>query len=56
MSEKKTTFVFMTAQEIIILVTIGMLAGILSGFVGIGGGVVIVPALVYMPGCSQHQA
>ena len=46
----------MTAQEIIILVTIGMLAGILSGFVGIGGGVVIVPALVYMLGFSQHQA
>ena len=56
MSEKKPTFVFMTAQEIIILVTIGMLAGILSGFVGIGGGVVIVPALVYMLGFSQHQA
>jgi uncharacterized membrane protein YfcA len=28
----------------------------LSGFVGIGGGVVIVPALVFFLGITQHQA
>lgn len=35
---------------------IGILAGILSGFVGVGGGVIIVPALVYTLGMSQHGA
>jgi uncharacterized membrane protein YfcA len=39
-----------------LLVLIGLLAGILSGFVGIGGGVVMVPALVMLMGYSQHQA
>jgi hypothetical protein len=46
----------MTAQEITILVSIGLAAGVLSGFVGIGGGVIIVPALVYALGFTQHQA
>jgi uncharacterized membrane protein YfcA len=39
-----------------LLVLIGLLAGVLSGFVGIGGGVVMVPALVMLLGYSQHQA
>jgi uncharacterized membrane protein YfcA len=46
----------MTTQTIFILITIGLLAGILSGFVGVGGGIVIVPGLVYMLGFTQHQA
>ena len=46
----------MTTQTILILVVIGLLAGMLSGFVGVGGGIIIVPALVYMLGFSQHQA
>jgi uncharacterized membrane protein YfcA len=46
----------MTTQTILILITIGLLAGVLSGFVGVGGGIVIVPGLVYMLGFSQHQA
>ncbi|MFN5418479.1 MAG: sulfite exporter TauE/SafE family protein [Flavobacteriia bacterium] len=46
----------MTSQTIIILVLIGISAGVLSGFVGIGGGIVIVPALVYFLGFSQHEA
>jgi uncharacterized membrane protein YfcA len=46
----------MTTQTIFILIVIGLLAGILSGFVGVGGGIVIVPGLVYMLGFSQHQA
>ena len=41
---------------IIILLCLGLVAGILSGLVGIGGGIVIVPALVYFLGYSQHQA
>ena len=35
---------------------LGLGAGILSGVIGIGGGVVIVPALVFLFGLSQHQA
>ncbi len=46
----------MTTQTIFILITIGLLAGVLSGFVGVGGGIVIVPGLVYMLGFTQHQA
>jgi uncharacterized membrane protein YfcA len=35
---------------------IGILAGVLAGLFGIGGGIVIVPALIYLAGFSQHQA
>lgn len=38
------------------IVAIGFIAGILSGMVGIGGGIVIVPALVILLGISQHTA
>jgi uncharacterized membrane protein YfcA len=41
---------------ILTLVMIGAIAGILSGFVGIGGGVVIVPALIFFFGLSQVAA
>lgn len=46
----------MTVQTIVLLVAVGLLAGILSGLVGLGGGVIIVPALVFLLGFSQHQA
>ena len=46
----------MSIQTILILAIIGIVAGILSGFVGIGGGVIIVPALVLFLGLTQHQA
>ena len=46
----------MDTQTVLILVAIGIIAGILSGFVGVGGGVVIVPALVYILGMTQYQA
>jgi uncharacterized membrane protein YfcA len=35
---------------------LGLVAGVLSGIIGIGGGVIIVPALVFLFGLSQHQA
>ena len=46
----------MTLNTIIILILIGVFAGILSGFVGIGGGILIVPALVYFFGMTQMEA
>jgi len=50
------TFKDMTIQTILILVLIGVASGMLSGFVGVGGGVIIVPALVFFLGLSQHNA
>lgn len=38
------------------LAVIGVAAGILSGLLGVGGGLVIVPALVLFVGISQHRA
>ena len=46
----------MSITTLIILIVIGILAGILSGMVGVGGGIIIVPALVYLLGFSQHTA
>ena len=46
----------MTIQTIIIVILIGFSAGMLSGLVGVGGGIIIVPALVFFLGFSQHQA
>ena len=38
------------------LIFTGIIAGIAAGFFGIGGGLIIVPALVYLMGFSQHKA
>ena len=46
----------MTPITILLLILIGLFAGAMSGFVGIGGGVIIVPALVYLLSLSQHEA
>lgn len=46
----------MDFQTLLILILIGFTAGILGGFVGVGGGIIIVPALIYFLGLTQHQA
>jgi uncharacterized protein len=46
----------MSVQTIVLLIIVGLVAGMLSGLVGLGGGVIIVPALVFFLGFSQHQA
>ncbi|MFN5182897.1 MAG: TSUP family transporter [Bacteroidota bacterium] len=43
-------------NEIIILLSVGLVAGYLSGLVGIGGGIVIVPVLVYALSFTQQLA
>lgn len=54
MHGKPTTV--MTTQIILLIIIIGLFAGILSGLVGVGGGIILVPALVYFLSYSQHQA
>ena len=46
----------MTIETIILIIIVGLAAGILGGMVGVGGGIIIVPALVYFLAFSQHQA
>ncbi|MGI9071260.1 MAG: TSUP family transporter [Bryobacteraceae bacterium] len=40
----------------IALAILGLVAGVASGVVGIGGGIILVPALAFLFGLSQHQA
>ncbi len=46
----------MTVTTILILIIIGLSAGILSGLVGVGGGIVMVPLFVLFLGLTQHNA
>lgn len=46
----------MTVELIIIVILIGLFAGTMSGLIGIGGGIILVPALVYFLSYNQHQA
>ena len=46
----------MSINELIILIIIGFLAGIVGGSLGLGGGIIIVPALVFIMGFTQHDA
>lgn len=53
--KRNTTPNKMTVTTIVLLVLIGLAAGTLSGVLGIGGGVIMVPLLLLL-GFSQHQA
>jgi len=46
----------MSFSTCIILIVIGLLAGILSGLVGVGGGILMIPLLIMFLGLTQHQA
>jgi uncharacterized protein len=46
----------MATQLIITALLIGLAAGMLSGLVGVGGGIIMVPALVFFMNYTQHQA
>ena len=46
----------MATQLIITAMLIGLAAGMLSGLVGVGGGIIMVPALVFFMNYTQHQA
>jgi len=42
--------------SVFLLIVIGLVAGLISGFFGLGGGIVIVPALMYLAGFPQLTA
>ena len=46
----------MTITTILFLIVIGLLARMLSGIVGIGGGLLMIPMLIFFLGLSQHAA
>ena len=46
----------MSLTTLLFLVIIGLCAGLISGFVGIGGGLIIIPLLMLLVGFGQHAA
>ena len=43
-------------MNIVGLLVTGLAAGIMSGLIGIGGATIVIPALIYFYGLSQHMA
>lgn len=46
----------MSVLHLVLLLLIGLTAGFVGGALGLGGGIIIVPALIYLLNFSQHQA
>jgi Sulfite exporter TauE/SafE. len=46
----------MTTSIILILIAIGIITGVMAGMLGIGGAIIMIPALVYLVGISQVTA
>lgn len=46
----------MTVTQALILILIGLIAGIFSGSLGVGGAIVVIPSLIFFLGLTQHQA
>src|SRR6516162_1168175 len=55
-SEVARKQVRMSVMHIGMIVALGLFVGVLVGLLGIGGGVVLVPAMVYLLGYDQHLA
>jgi uncharacterized protein len=55
-AEVKLIHKSMNLMTIIILVIIGLMAGVFGGMFGVGGAVIMIPALVYFLGVDQHTA
>jgi uncharacterized protein len=46
----------MSVSTILIIIVIGIITGVMAGMLGIGGGLVVIPALVMVMGMSQQSA
>lgn len=46
----------MSIAHLVLLLLIGLTAGFVGGALGLGGGIIIVPALIYLLNFTQHQA
>ena len=46
----------MSVTHLIILIVVGILSGMLAGIFGVGGAIIVIPALVFILGFSQHDA
>lgn len=46
----------MTFSTILLLLLIGLVAGVFSGMIGLGGGLIIIPALLWLLHMNQHEA
>lgn len=46
----------MGTSTVLILVAIGLMTGVFGGIFGVGGGVVLIPALIFFLGMDQHTA
>jgi uncharacterized membrane protein YfcA len=46
----------MTTSMLLILIIIGILTGVMAGMLGIGGAIIMIPALVFILGISQQTA
>ena len=52
----KQIFNTMNASVIIALIAIGLIAGVLSGIMGVGGGVIMIPLMIMLLHFNQHEA
>ena len=46
----------MSLTQLLILIVIGIISGLLSGVFGVGGAIIVIPALVFIIGLTQHEA
>jgi uncharacterized membrane protein YfcA len=46
----------MSTSMILILIVIGVITGVMAGMLGIGGAIIMIPALIFLLGISQQTA
>ena len=46
----------MDLTQLLLLLAVGLLAGIVSGALGVGGGIILIPSLIFIFGLNQHTA
>lgn len=46
----------MSTFQLIVLIIVGIMSGMLAGVFGVGGAIIVIPALVFILGLSQHEA